>query len=199
MSINTLQQATFYKSAGGIKDFPEDRIREIAMVGRSNSGKSTVLNSIIGQQKARVSKTPGRTGLVNFFILTPGNYLVDLPGFGFAKVSKSVKKYWQMLMDDYFHHSPTLQGIILLMDIRHPLKESDQKMLRFAKAYGFKVHVLLNKADKLSKNQQLSTMATAKKKLAVIVPNASIQLYSSPKHIGKEELVALLLEWLQLS
>ncbi|MFK0569729.1 ribosome biogenesis GTP-binding protein YihA/YsxC, partial [Endozoicomonas sp.] len=127
------RQATFYKSAAKLSQCPESEGREVAFAGRSNAGKSSALNALTGSNKlARTSKTPGRTQLLNFFTIQEDIYLVDLPGYGYAKVPVAMKKEWQHHMNDYLERREALVGLVLLMDIRHPMKEFDQMMLNWS-------------------------------------------------------------------
>jgi len=145
-------RARFIKSAAAADGFPEDTGLEVAVVGRSNSGKSSAINRVVGSGKiARVSKTPGRTQLINFFELGEGRRLVDLPGYGFARVPEAVRRQWQVLIDGYFRDRRSLAGLLLTVDIRRGLLEGDRAMLEWAAALQIPVMILLTKADKLSR------------------------------------------------
>jgi GTP-binding protein len=144
--------ARFIKSAAAPDGFPEDTGSEVAVVGRSNSGKSSAINRVVGSGKiARVSKTPGRTQLINFFALGEGRRLVDLPGYGFARVPEAVRRQWQVLIDAYFRDRRSLAGLLLTVDIRRGLLDGDRAMLDWAAALHIPVMILLTKADKLSR------------------------------------------------
>ena len=174
---------------------PPDEGIEVAFAGRSNAGKSSVINAITGKKSlARISKTPGRTRLLNFFEYRDGIRLVDLPGYGFAKVPAEVKQHWVKLINGYFESRSSLKGIILIMDVRHPLNTFDVQMLSWCQEVDLPVHVLLNKSDKLSRGAGLNTLNKVKGKL---VPGShSVQLFSSLKRTGIEEVRMLLNRWL---
>src|SRR5262245_28516753 len=143
-------QARFISSAAQPGDFPDDSGVEVVFAGRSNCGKSSAINAITGRRAlARTSRTPGRTQLINFFELEPDRRLVDLPGYGYAKVSEDMRRYWRELIGAYFSGRSSLAGVVLIMDARHPLKDLDWQMLEHA--HGLPLHVLLSKADKLSR------------------------------------------------
>ena len=148
------QSVTFLLSAPTLQQCPEDIGREVAFAGRSNAGKSSAINSLTRNRSlARTSKTPGRTQLINHFEIEPGKRLVDLPGYGYAKVSKSKRQEWGLVIDEYLNMRKSLKGLVIIMDIRHPLKESDQMLLDWCKETQTPFLMLLNKADKLSKNK----------------------------------------------
>ena len=183
---------SFLTSAAGPEGFPPPAGPEIAFAGRSNAGKSSALNAITGLKGlARTSKTPGRTQLINFFD-TPGGRLVDLPGYGFAKVPDAVKARWQRLMEAYLNEREPLSGLVVVMDIRHPLKPFDEQMLGWAAHAELPVHVLLTKADKLTRNHQNQALAKVRRAL----PEASLQLFSAVSGQGLDEVRALLARWL---
>lgn len=184
--------AEFLKSAAAPADFPPEMGGEIAVIGRSNSGKSSVLNVLTQQKKlARVSKTPGRTQLLNFFTIDTKHRLVDLPGYGFAQVAKQQQQQWEALIQHYLEHRECLRGLMLIMDIRHPLKTSDQQMLAWAEEANLRTHILLNKSDKLKRNgigQALQTVRNAIKP----VDYFSVQTFSALKRDGVSELIQTL-------
>ncbi len=166
MVNNLLVKAQFATSAAQLSQIPKDSLCEIAFAGRSNSGKSSVINSLTNQKKlARTSKTPGRTQLLNYFLLEDNQYIVDLPGYGFAKVSRKQQLKWQEVLATYFYECKALQFVVCIIDIRHPLKESDVQMLNLAIDADKTILVLLNKADKLSKNLQQKTLLQVKEAL----------------------------------
>lgn len=186
------RNTSFLTSAAGPEGFPPPAGPEIAFAGRSNAGKSSALNAITGLKGlARTSKTPGRTQLINFFD-TPGGRLVDLPGYGFAKVPDAVKARWQRLMEAYLNEREPLSGLVVVMDIRHPLKPFDEQMLGWAAHAELPVHVLLTKADKLTRNHQNQALAKVRRAL----PEASLQLFSAVSGQGLDEVRALLARWL---
>ena len=187
-------QAAFIKSANAPSQFVPDEGAEVAFAGRSNAGKSSAINVIVNRRQfARTSKTPGRTQLVNFFTLRDGARIVDLPGYGFAKVSGKLREHWANLMADYFETRASLRGMFLIVDIRRQLTDFDRQMLAFADAVGLPVHVLLTKADKLKRGQAAKALLEVKKELG---DNATIQQFSALSRQGeteaREQLEALL-------
>lgn len=194
------QQAFFLKSAPKLAQCPDDTGMEVAFVGRSNAGKSSSLNAITHQTGlAKVSKTPGRTQLINFFTLDAQRRLVDLPGYGFAKVPIPLKEEWGKSMGSYLEKRLSLRGLILLMDIRHPLMPLDVQLLQWAVAVGRPVHILLTKADKLSFGQQKNTLLSVRKQLASLGSLVSVQRFSALKREGLEEVWAVLDSWFEWS
>jgi len=192
----TYRQASFFTSAAQLDQSPEDTGFEIAFAGRSNAGKSSAINTICDQKSlARISKTPGRTQLLNFFSLDDERRIVDLPGYGFAKVSVNIKRQWQGTLSDYLEHRQCLQGLILMMDCRHPLKDLDTQMLEWAAHISLPVHILLTKADKLKKNAQSNSLMKVKKAIQLVSDNFSAQLFSSLKKSGVDEAHAKMDEW----
>jgi len=196
MSIRPLQ-ATFLKSAPTIRAAPPDQGSEVAFAGRSNAGKSSALNAITGiRSLARTSKTPGRTQLLNFFALDAERRLVDLPGYGYARVPLAVKAQWQAAIGEYLQKRTALRGLVLVMDVRHPLTEQDVQMLRWCEAAHLRVHILLTKADKLNRGPGLTVLQRVRKDLAAYQLPVSIQLFSALKHTGVDEARELLTDWL---
>lgn len=194
MKIN-YQQAVFLKSAAQLSQLPDDTGSEVAFVGRSNAGKSSALNTLTRTRNlARTSKTPGRTQLINLFTLDETRRLVDLPGYGYAQVPMEIKLRWQKTLALYLEKRQCLKGLVLLMDIRHPLKEFDINMLDWAQHCQLPIHILLTKADKLTRGAQHNSLHSVKKALSEY--NAvSVQLFSSLSRLGLEELEAKLDEW----
>ena len=189
-------QATFVVSAANLAACPPDSRAEVAFAGRSNAGKSSAINAITGQSRlARISKTPGRTQLINFFSLPQERYLVDLPGYGFAKVPLSVKKKWQDELEKYLRRRQALCGLILLSDIRHPLKEFDRQMIDWALQSELPLHVLLTKADKLKRGAAQNTLLAVQKELKAH-SSVSVQLFSSLKNEGVDAARSQLSTWL---
>ena len=194
-------KAEFMLGAHTIRQFPPDQGEEVAFAGRSNAGKSSVINTLTGQNSlAKTGKTPGRTRQINFFVLGNGLRLVDLPGYGYAKVPRTVKQHWYRLIDAYLAKRRSLRGLILIADIRRGMTDLDVQLLEWSRAYGLPVHVLLNKADKLSHGaagRALNDMAQG------LVNNSlnevSLQLFSAIKKTGVEELKDRLNTWLQHS
>ncbi|PIT36539.1 YihA family ribosome biogenesis GTP-binding protein [Snodgrassella alvi] len=195
--MNLFRHARFYTTVNHLKDLP-DTPAEIAFVGRSNAGKSSAINTLTNHTRlAYVSKTPGRTQHINFFELTNGGYMVDLPGYGYAQVPEAVRRHWVSLLGDYLQTRTQLIGLILIMDARHPLKELDKQMLDFFAVTNRPVHILLSKADKLSKNEQIKTLASVRKALQPYIARqqVSVQLFSSLKKQGMEEVNQIAASW----
>lgn len=191
------QKASFLLSAAKVAQLPPDEGREVAFVGRSNAGKSSVLNCLTIKGLARVSKTPGRTQLLNVFVLDETRRLVDLPGYGFAKVPLAAKEKWQKTVDAYIQERTSLQGVILVMDIRHPLKELDLQLLSYCDHADLPVHILLNKVDKLSKGAAASTFQAVKAAIMQYQNVITVQCFSALKKTGIPALQAQLNEWYQ--
>ena len=190
------QKAQFVLSAADLNQLPPDFGVEVAIVGRSNAGKSSVLNRLTKQkQLARVSKTPGRTQLINVFQLTQEKRLIDLPGYGFAKVPPAVKREWEALVGSYFEERQSLKGVLVIMDIRHPLKPLDENLLGYCEDRQIKVHVLLNKADKLSRSEAAQTYQAVKAKLATSGLDVTVQIFSASSGAGLPELENQLDSW----
>jgi len=188
----------FLTSAASLSQLPPDTGAEVAFVGRSNAGKSSALNVIAGIKKlAKVSNTPGRTQLINIFTITTTMRLVDLPGYGYAKVAQEVKARWQKTLASYLEQRLSLKGLILLMDCRHPLKETDQEFLRWSAQRQLPVHVLLTKADKLSHSQALQTLRQIKPGITLLHPDASVQLFSATHKLGVLEAERQIITWLR--
>lgn len=197
MSILNYNQIAFLKSANGKSGLPPDTGAEVAFGGRSNAGKSSALNKITGTHRlARTSKTPGRTQLINFFQLDPDRRLVDLPGYGYAKVPDSIKRHWQTIVSQYLTERKSLKGFILLMDIRHPLKPQDWQMIEWSVAHQLPTHILLTKADKLGRGAARNTLLMLKKELIGYEEFISAQLFSVLSGEGIEEMQEKLDEWL---
>jgi GTP-binding protein len=193
------RQAHFLISAGNAKQFPQHGI-EVAFAGRSNAGKSSAINTLCDNKGlARTSKTPGRTRLVNFFELDEKRRLVDLPGYGFAKVPIAMKNEWERLMTQYLSDQQALNGLVVIMDIRHPLNNYDWQMLQWCHHFNLPAHVLLTKADKIKRGAQQNSKLQTQKKLKEADINASVQVFSALKKTGLDELVAKLNEWLELT
>ena len=198
-SAINFHKAKFIHSAPSIRECPPEDGIEVAFAGRSNAGKSSAINTLTNNNKlARVSKTPGRTQLINFFELSETQRLVDLPGYGYAKVSREQKELWQRYLSEYLRERRCLHGLILLMDIRHPLQEFDTTMLKWATNSNMAVHILLTKADKLSRGQAGSQLQTVNREIknAGLSQLVSVQIFSSLKNTGLDELKAKLQTWL---
>ena len=192
------RQAHFVISAGKAKQFPHGG-SEVAFSGRSNAGKSSAINTLCDNKSlARTSKTPGRTRLVNFFQLDEQRRLVDLPGYGFAKVPIAMKNEWEKLMTQYLSDQQALKGLVVIMDIRHPLNDYDWQMLEWCQHYQLPAHVLLTKADKIKRGAQQNSLLKTRKLLKEADINASVQIFSALKKTGLDELVLKLNDWLGL-
>ncbi|HEY9035878.1 MAG TPA: ribosome biogenesis GTP-binding protein YihA/YsxC [Pseudomonadales bacterium] len=191
------RQAEFFKSAPKLADCPMEAGVEVAFAGRSNAGKSSAINALTGQKRlARTSKTPGRTQLINFFTLAEGQYLVDLPGYGYAKVSHTIKAEWQKHLQAYLEQRDNLKALVLVMDIRHPLQDFDRAMLGFAAGAALPVHLLLTKADKLSRGAAANALQAVRKDVSIHGSLVTAQLFSSLKNSGVDELASQLDVWL---
>ena len=178
---------------------PADFGCEVAFAGRSNAGKSSAINALTANTKlARTSRTPGRTQLINFFTVTDQIRLVDLPGYGFAKVPLQVKQEWNKQLERYLQLRQSLKGLILLMDIRHPLKDYDRQMIEWAVKSEMPVHILLTKSDKLKRGPAKSELFAVQKELQKHERWISVQLFSSHSHDGMDELQRTLNWWLTL-
>ena len=194
MSIK-FQTAKFVTSAATLPQCPPDEGAEIAFCGRSNAGKSSAINALTDQKGlARTSKTPGRTQLINFFTLDDETKLVDLPGYGYAKVPISVKEHWHRHLDEYLRDRKGHRGMVLLMDIRHPLKEFDQMMIEWSIDSGLPLHILLTKADKLKRGGQQNSLLGLRKHLPTEI---TVQLFSATKRLGIKDLEKSLTDWLE--
>jgi GTP-binding protein len=169
-------------------ELPPPGVPEIAFAGRSNAGKSSAINALAGRRRlAFVSKTPGRTQLLNFFTLEGRAFLVDLPGYGYAGVPLEVRRHWERLVGTYVAERASLAGVVIVMDCRHPLGPLDRRLLEWLQAAGRRTHVLLTKADKLSKQAARVTLDRVRAELAKLHPGATVQLFSSLKHEGVHE------------
>mgnify|MGYP001547118229 CR=1 FL=1 len=194
------RQAQFLTSAARLDQAPADTGYEVAFAGRSNAGKSSAINRLCDQKTlARTSKTPGRTQLLNFFVLDDERRLVDLPGYGYAKVSLGIKREWQGALATYLERRQCLRGLVLLMDIRHPLKDHDRQLIDWASHIELPVHALLTKADKLKFGAAKQALLTCRKALANYGPNVSAQLFSATRGDGLAEAYAVLDGWLDLA
>jgi len=192
------RKASFLISAAAAKQFPAGEGIEVAFAGRSNAGKSSAINKLCDNKSlAKTSKTPGRTRLVNFFALDDKRRLVDLPGYGYAKVPEKMKLEWHRLMEQYLNQ-PTLAGLVVIMDIRHPLKEFDLQMLGWCEHFDLPGHVLLTKADKLKRGPQQAALLKVRKQLKEGGYNASVQTFSALNGTGLGELADKLNEWLDV-
>ncbi|MEM1112901.1 MAG: ribosome biogenesis GTP-binding protein YihA/YsxC [Pseudomonadota bacterium] len=191
------RRAAFLTSAAKLPQCPPDEGWEVAFAGRSNAGKSSAINSLTGNKKlARTSRTPGRTQLINFFQLSDHQRLVDLPGYGFAKVPEKVKREWTAQLESYLQRRQSLRGLVLVMDTRHPLQPFDTQMLDWALAADMPTHLLLTKADKMKKGPAKASLLQVRRALAEHGDLVTAQLFSALKHDGHQDLMQRLDAWL---
>ena len=196
---NYYQRSRFLTSASQTSQFPPARGLEVAFAGRSNAGKSSAINCLCdNRQLARTSKTPGRTQLINFFTIDEQRRLVDLPGYGYAKVPEAMRRDWQQLMEDYLGQRQILAGLVVIMDIRHPLKDYDRQMLEWCQHFNIPAHVVLTKADKLKRGPGLQALQAVKKQLKQAGLDCSVQTFSALNKTGRESLMQKLDQWYQL-
>ena len=193
--MSQFPNACFIKSANALDQFPPDTGVEVAVAGRSNCGKSSAINVIVNRRQfARTSKTPGRTQLVNFFSLREEQRLVDLPGYGFARVSEAMRQHWGELLSGYFQVRRSLNGLLLIVDIRRRLTDHDRRMVSFAEDVDLPIHVLLTKADKLKRGQVATSVLEVRKELSA---RGTVQAFSATKRQGEEDARAKLDEFLE--
>lgn len=198
MSSNPLREARFILAAHQCDQLPDDHGAEVAFAGRSNAGKSSALNTLTGRKAlARTSRTPGRTQQMVVFELDDATRLVDLPGYGYAKVPESLRAHWRQEIDAYLRRRESLRGVVLIADIRHPLKPFDRQMLAFCAAVRLPCHLLLTKADKLSRGQAGAALQAARKVCVEEDWPASVQVFSSHDGRGVDEARAQVMAWLQ--
>jgi GTP-binding protein len=196
---NLLAQAKFLLSSPDLAHVPADNAAEVAFAGRSNAGKSSALNALCAQKSlARTSKTPGRTQQLVFFELDDHHRLVDLPGYGYAKVSANLQRHWEQTLDAFLTTRQSLRGLVLVMDSRHPLKEYDQQMLQWCTHHRLSVLILLTKCDKLKKGPAKSTLLQVQRAIADY-PDVSVQLFSALKKTGVDTARLHILAWLGLN
>ncbi|MFA5082634.1 MAG: ribosome biogenesis GTP-binding protein YihA/YsxC [Hydrogenophilaceae bacterium] len=191
--------ASFFITVANIADLPLDSLAEVAFAGRSNAGKSSAINTIaLHKRLAFVSKTPGRTQHLNFFQVAEQRFLVDLPGYGYARAPLEQQRGWQSLIGGYLASRPPLRGLILIMDARHPFTDLDIQLLEWFRVSGKPVHILLSKADKLNRSECTLTLMKTRSQLAEMGINGTAQLFSSPKRTGVDEAETMLRQWLDL-
>ena len=191
------RQAQFLTSVAHLRGLPPDRGREVAFAGRSNAGKSSAINALTGQRRlARTSRTPGRTRLINLFEIDEEHRLVDLPGYGYAKVPRSMSREWGALVGRYLESRKSLVGVVVLMDIRHPLTELDETLLDWCHAADLPVLAVLTKADKLARGRRAAALSEVRGRLARFGGGACTMVFSATKQIGRQELVERLDGWL---
>lgn len=195
--MNLFQQAVFYTTVNHLRDLPPESAVEVAFAGRSNAGKSSAINTLANRTRlAFVSKTPGRTQHINYFGLGQNRFLVDLPGYGYAKVPGAIKDHWRELLAQYLTQRPQLAGLILIMDSRHPMTDLDRQMLEWFLPTGKPVHCLLTKSDKLNRSDSVAVLRFVQKELASLSPLYTAQLFSSPKRLGMDEVGEVFARWL---
>jgi len=196
--MGLFSQAAFYTTVNHLKDLPHHGGREVAFVGRSNAGKSSAINTLANHVRlAFTSKTPGRTQHLNFFSLGDNKFLVDLPGYGYAKVPPASKRHWENLLSGYLQKRDALCGLVVIMDSRHPLTELDENMLDWFAPTGKPAHILLTKSDKLSRQQAMLTLNRVKSYLSEHFPHCTVQLFSSLKRLGTEDAESVIASWLE--
>ena len=197
--MSLFRNAVFHTTVANLNNLPVDSIREIAFAGRSNAGKSSAINTLANHTRlAYVSKTPGRTQHLNYFTLTEGKYFVDLPGYGFAKAPEEIRSQWEGLLAPYLSYREQLVGLVMIMDSRHPLTELDVQMLDWFAQTGKPIHVLLSKADKLTRQEQALVLRDVQAELEKVGENCTVQLFSSLKRFGVSEAETVLAGWLDM-
>ncbi|MFC1688806.1 ribosome biogenesis GTP-binding protein YihA/YsxC [Pseudomonadota bacterium] len=195
--FNPYRSARYVISAHKLRQLPPDTGYEVAFAGRSNAGKSSAINTLTDQKSlARTSKTPGRTQQIVIFDIDESRRIADLPGYGYAKVPVKLKAHWQQVMQQYFEQRECLRGVVLVMDIRHPMREFDEQMLRWCSLSELPCHVLLTKSDKLKRGPSQATLLKIKK---LLPPVASVQVFSSKSRAGLTELINRLNEWYEIA
>ena len=195
------QKAVFLTTVANLRDLPQDSLREIAFAGRSNAGKSSAINTLAGRVRlAYVSKTPGRTQHLNYFTLEEGKYFVDLPGYGFAKAPEAIRSQWEGLIGPYLSKREQLVGLVVIMDSRRPFTDLDIRLIDWFRPTGRPIHILLSKADKLSRQEQTKILRSVKAEVATWgdADLYSVQLFSSLKKTGIEEAEQVLAGWLDI-
>lgn len=196
--MSTLEQARFLSSAAAVADFPPETVPELAFAGRSNVGKSSALNALAGRRRlAFASKTPGRTQMINFFSLGEAGRLADLPGYGHASVPRALRATWDDLIGGYLMGRRTLVGVVVLMDARRPFMDNDRNFLAWLRPAAVSRLILLSKADKLSRAEQVKTLARTRRALDAAALTAQVMLFSSKSGAGVVETRALLDSWLR--
>ncbi len=196
--MGLFSQATFFTTVNQLQELPLHGGKEVAFVGRSNAGKSSAINTLANHVRlAYTSKTPGRTQHLNYFSLGENKFLVDLPGYGYAKVPLESKRHWEALLSEYLQTREELCGLVVIMDVRHPMTDLDESLLTWFAPTGKPVHILLTKSDKLSRQQATLTLNRVKSHIDEFYPSCSIQLFSSLKKQGMEETEGILAGWLR--
>ena len=200
LGSNIYNRAKFLLSVNKLAQLPEDDAIEVAFAGRSNAGKSSAINTITNiKSLCRTSKTPGRTQMINYFSIDPQHHLVDLPGYGYAKVPLQVKNHWQNLLQRYLVERSSLKGVVIIMDVRRPFTEYDTQMLEWCRQSHMSTHILLTKADKLKRGAAKNTLFKVQKLLKSDYSDTTAQLFSSLKKTGVDEAKGVLNEWFELT
>ncbi len=201
MPVNSFRQTRYLLSAHHLAQLPPDDGVEVAFAGRSNAGKSSALNAITDHTRlAHTSKTPGRTQQINFFVVDGvERRLVDLPGYGYAEVPPTLREHWRQVIDTYLRSRESLAGLILIMDVRHPLRDFDRAMLSFCTQMGLPCHCLLTKADKLKRAEALQALIAVQRQIEEMHCVAKAQLFSAPAKTGLDEVRGVLADWLGMS
>lgn len=193
-------KAEFLTTVARLDDLPLDALREVAFAGRSNAGKSSAINTLANHTRlAFVSKTPGRTQHLNYFRVADGKFLVDLPGYGYAKAPEEIRAQWEGLLAHYLRYRSPLVGLVVIMDCRHPLTDLDLQMLEWFAPTGKPIHVLLSKADKLTRQEQADVLREVGAVLARLGEHCTVQLFSSLKRTGVAEAEAVLGAWMDMA
>ncbi len=195
------QRAVFLTTVANLRDLPQDSQCEVAFAGRSNAGKSSAINTLAGRVRlAYVSKTPGRTQHLNYFTLADGKYFVDLPGYGYAKAPEAIRSQWEGLIGPYLSKRQQLSGLVVIMDSRRPLTDLDLRLIDWFRPTGRPIHILLSKADKLSRQEQTKVLRSVRAEMATWgdAELYSVQLFSSLKKTGVEEAEGVLARWLNI-
>ncbi len=197
--VNNYHSAEFLLSVNNWSQLPQDDAIEIAFAGRSNAGKSSAINTISEiKSLCRTSKTPGRTQMINYFSIDPQRHLVDLPGYGYAKVPLKVKLHWQNLLERYLIERASLKGVIMIMDVRRPLTEYDVLMLQWCQKAEMPAHILLTKADKFKRGAAQNILLKVRQTIKVEYPGTTVQLFSALKKTGVEDARKVLNHWFKL-
>ncbi len=195
--MGLFSKAVFFTTVNDLHQLPQHGGREVAFAGRSNAGKSSAINTLANHVRlAYVSKTPGRTQHINYFDLSENRYLVDLPGYGYAKVPPQVRAHWENILSTYLQTRTELAGLVIIMDSRHPLTPLDEQMLGWFAPTGKPVHILLTKSDKLSRQQANAALFEVRAYLKAHYPNFTVQLFSSLKKLGTDEAEAVIARWI---
>jgi GTP-binding protein len=199
-SINPYRSAEFLLSVNNWSQLPNDNAIEVAFAGRSNAGKSSAINTISNiKNLCRTSKTPGRTQMINYFSIDPQHHLVDLPGYGYAKVPLKIKQHWQTLLERYLIERASLKGVMMIMDVRRPLTQYDTLMLQWCRKANMSAHILLTKSDKFKRGAAKNELLKVQRILQAEYPDTSAQLFSSLKKTGVDEAREKLNDWFNLT